>query len=64
MTLSKVEKGDPGVALGIYARVMQGCTVSVLSSPVDFVESHCRRRVRGRGTDTSASDDCGEASDC
>ena len=23
MTLSKVEKGDPGVALGIYARVMQ-----------------------------------------
>jgi transcriptional regulator with XRE-family HTH domain len=23
VTLSKVEKGDPGVALGIYARVMQ-----------------------------------------
>jgi transcriptional regulator with XRE-family HTH domain len=23
MTLSKVEKGDPGVALGIYARVLQ-----------------------------------------
>ena len=67
MTLSKVEKGDPGVALGIYATVLfvlgladrLGELADVKNDPtgLQLEEEHLPKRIRGSLKKTTREDE-------
>ena len=66
MTLSKVEKGDPGVALGIYATVLfvlglvdrLGELADAKNDPtgLQLEEEHLPKRIRGSHKKTTQED--------
>lgn len=67
MTLSKVEKGDPGVALGIYATVLfvlglvdrLGELADAKNDPtgLQLEEEHLPKRIRGSHKKTTQEDE-------